>query len=102
VASRTLSISALLPTCARLDSNSSFLLSTNSNYPHKTAKKQTTAIALQPIQTGCLDKRKKLFCARQLVLSPGVNTPVGSSVHQELDCIGCAGVWEEECVREAF
>jgi hypothetical protein len=34
-----LSISALLPTCALLDSNSSFLLSTNSNYPHKTAKK---------------------------------------------------------------
>jgi 3-oxoacyl-(acyl-carrier-protein) synthase len=34
-----LSISALLLTCALLDSNSSFQLSTNSNYPHKTAEK---------------------------------------------------------------
>jgi hypothetical protein len=34
-----LSISGPLPTCALLASNSTFQLSTNFNYPHKTAEK---------------------------------------------------------------
>jgi hypothetical protein len=38
VASGILPISVPPPTCELLDSNSTFLLSTNLNYPHKTAE----------------------------------------------------------------
>jgi tetratricopeptide (TPR) repeat protein len=87
------------PTCELLDSNSTFLLSTNLNYPHKTAENQRDhyILARSLRKYGdFLRNRGHLSFARDVLLEALKLSGRGRGTRQRIYILGCLGDLERQ------